>query len=208
MSGAGTPRPRDSRAHAYDAAYETVPNWDVGRPQRAFVRLEEAGLVRGPVLDVGCGTGELSLFLARRGHDVLGVDISPRAVEQARAKARWRRVDAEFLVWDALALAGLAAVGLSFRTVVDSAMFHVFGDDERRRFVDGLGSVVPAGGLYAVLGDARSSARATYGISPAELRERFGSRAGWTVEFVVEAVFERRHSRNRAYFAGVRRLSG
>ncbi|RBI61582.1 class I SAM-dependent methyltransferase [halophilic archaeon] len=208
MSRAGRPSPRDSRAHAYDAVYATVPNWDVGRPQRAFVHLEEAGLVREPVLDVGCGTGELSLFLARRGYDVLGIDISPRAVEQARSKARWRRIDAEFLVWDALDLAELAEAGLSFRTVVDSAMFHQFGDDERRRFIDGLGSVVPAGGLYAVLGDARSSTRPTYGISPAELRERFQSRTGWTVEFVVETVFERRHGRNRAYFAGVRRRSG
>ena len=175
------PPPERPMASVYDAAYAGVPNWDVGRPQRAFVRLAEAGLVRGPVLDVGCGTGELSLYLARRGHDVLGVDLSPLAIRQAREKARWRRIDARFLVWDALDLPRLGAAGLAFRTVVDSAMFHV-------------------------LGDARSDDRAVYGITPHELRRRFGEAGGWEVVFAYETGFERRWSTTPAYFVGVRRL--
>ncbi|WP_380676297.1 class I SAM-dependent methyltransferase [Salinigranum sp. GCM10025319] len=191
------------RAYAFDAAYETVPNWDIGRPQRAFVYLEEAGLIRGRVLDVGCGTGELSLFLARHGHEVLGIDIAPRAIEQAREKARWRRIPAQFLVWDALDLAGLARGGLSFRTVVDSAMFHLLGDAERDRFVDELASVLDPGGAYLVLGDVRTDPRATYGLSPEELERRFRPEAGWGVAFVRRTVFERRYSRNPAYVACV-----
>ena len=202
-----TPPPRSRPiAHVYDAAYAGVPNWDVGRPQRTFVRLAEAGLVRGPVLDVGCGTGELSLFLARRGHDVLGIDLSPLAIRQAREKARWRRIDAHFLVWDALDLPRLGAAGLSFRTVVDSAMFHVLGERERDRFVDGLGEVVPSGGLYCVLGDARHDDRGVYGITPGEIRARFGEAGGWEVVFAHETGFERRWSTTPAYFVGVRRL--
>ena len=204
---ASSPPPPPARpiAHVYDAAYATVPNWDIGRPQRAFVHLAEAGLVRGPVLDLGCGTGELSLFLARQGHEVLGIDLSPVAVRQAREKARWRRVDASFLVWDALYLDRLAAAGLRFRTVVDSAMFHVLGDSERDRFIDGLAAVVPSGGLYCVLGDARSDDRQLYGISVDELRARFRAADGWEIAFAVRTVFERRWSSNPAYFVGVRR---
>jgi SAM-dependent methyltransferase len=197
-------RPERPLASVYDAAYAGVPNWDVGHPQRAFVRLAEAGLVDGPVLDVGCGTGELALFLAERGLDVLGIDLSALAVRQAREKARWRRLPAAFLVWDALDLPRLADAGFSFRTVLDSAMFHVLGDAERDRFVAGLADVLEPGGLYCVLGDARRDPRDVYGITPAELRERFDA-AGWEVVLAEETAFKRRWGSTPAYFVCVRR---
>src|SRR5271165_2507201 len=39
------------------------------------------------VLDAGCGTGALAVELARRGADVLGIDVSPSLVELARSRA-------------------------------------------------------------------------------------------------------------------------
>ncbi|PJE97528.1 SAM-dependent methyltransferase [Streptomyces carminius] len=53
------------------------------------------------VLDVGCGTGSLSLLAARAGHRVTGVDLSPRMVARAREKAAAERVTAHFAVGDA-----------------------------------------------------------------------------------------------------------
>ncbi|MBV7695278.1 bifunctional 2-polyprenyl-6-hydroxyphenol methylase/3-demethylubiquinol 3-O-methyltransferase UbiG [Streptomyces sp. TRM70350] len=53
------------------------------------------------VLDLGCGTGSLSLLAAEQGHRVTGVDLSPAMVELARAKPAGR--DAVFLVGDAAA---------------------------------------------------------------------------------------------------------
>lgn len=53
------------------------------------------------VLDIGCGTGSLSVVLASLGHHVLGVDWSPAMVAQAQAKARARGVQIEFRVMDA-----------------------------------------------------------------------------------------------------------
>ncbi|ESP88727.1 class I SAM-dependent methyltransferase [Candidatus Halobonum tyrrellensis] len=193
-------------AYGFDAAYRGAPpNWDVGHPQRAFVHLAEAGLVRGRVLEVGCGTGELSLFLAGRGHEVLGVDVAPSAVARARAKARWRRADASFLVWDALRL---SEVGVRADTVVDSAMLHCLGPDEQRRALREIREVLEPGGYYYLLCDARPDGAWSHGasLSRAELRDLFRAETGWELSFVVETVFERRYSSNPAYLAGARRL--
>ncbi|MFC5800844.1 class I SAM-dependent methyltransferase [Streptomyces formicae] len=53
------------------------------------------------VLDLGCGTGSLSLLLARAGHRVTGVDLAPRMVERARAKLEVAGFAGRFLVGDA-----------------------------------------------------------------------------------------------------------
>lgn len=140
-----------------------MPNGNIGRPRRAFVYLEESGRVDGPVLDVGCGTGELASFLATRGHDVLGIDLSPRAVDQAKAKARWRRISgAHFLVWDALDLPELTRHGFRFRTVTDSARFHVLPARDRDGFVDALETVLaPAATTSCWVTSASTSPRPT-----------------------------------------------
>jgi 2-polyprenyl-3-methyl-5-hydroxy-6-metoxy-1,4-benzoquinol methylase len=52
------------------------------------------------VLDVGCGTGEHTIYLSALGYDVYGLDSSPRAVEQARANAAARNVEVHFQVDD------------------------------------------------------------------------------------------------------------
>ena len=56
--------------------------WIAGRAARAF---PGAGGLR--VLDVGCGAGLAAEALARRGHDVLGIDAAPDAVAAAAAHA-------------------------------------------------------------------------------------------------------------------------
>ena len=97
----------------WDASYTagTLPPWDIGRPQPAFVRLADDGLLRGQVLDAGCGTGEHALLAAARGADAVGVDIAPSAIERARGKAAERGLAARFEVADVLDLAGL---GMTF----------------------------------------------------------------------------------------------
>ncbi|MEU9865418.1 class I SAM-dependent methyltransferase [Streptomyces sp. NPDC047971] len=55
------------------------------------------------VLDIGCGTGSLSLLLAEAGHRVTGVDLAPKMVERAQAKLAAARLPAGFLTGDAMA---------------------------------------------------------------------------------------------------------
>jgi SAM-dependent methyltransferase len=179
----------------WDQAYEErTPGWDIGRPQPAFVRLAAGGLLRGRVIDAGCGTGEHVLLAAARGADAVGVDISPRAVEQARGKAAERGVTARFEVGDALSLGQL---GMTFDTVIDSGLFHVFDDDARARYAASLASVLLSGGTCYLLcfSDLHPGfpGRPPGGFRPRrirqdELRTAFG--AGWHVTGIAAATFD------------------
>src|SRR5215470_7323894 len=112
----------------FENLYAGPAPWDIGRPQERFVAI--ADRVTGPVLDAGCGTGEHALFFAARGLRVVGIDFVAEAIRRARAKAAERGLAVEFLVKDALTLAGW---GKRFASVIDSGLFHVFSDDDRRR---------------------------------------------------------------------------
>ena len=145
----GLPGPvRPRRPHDFDVMYTATPPWDIGRPQPAFVELAQAGVLRGKVLDVGCGTGEHALLAAGLGLDATGVDTAEAAIGMAEGKARDRGLTARFLVWDALELASLAE---QFDTVLDCGLFHVFEDDDRARFAASLRAAVPVGGRYHML---------------------------------------------------------
>jgi 2-polyprenyl-3-methyl-5-hydroxy-6-metoxy-1,4-benzoquinol methylase len=53
------------------------------------------------ILDIGCGTGSLSILLAELGHTVTGVDLSPAMIELAEAKAKKAQRSIRFQVMDA-----------------------------------------------------------------------------------------------------------
>jgi cyclopropane fatty-acyl-phospholipid synthase-like methyltransferase len=178
-------RPR--RTEDFDALYAGTPPWDIGRPQPAFLALAEAGAVQGRVLDVGCGTGEHVLMAAGLGLEATGVDAAATAIDAARGKARDRGLTAQFLVWDALRL---AALGELFDTVLDSGLFHVFQDDDRPLFVDGLRAVVRPGGRYLMLcfSDRQPGARGPRRVTQAEIRASF--RDGWRVDSIEPTRFD------------------
>jgi SAM-dependent methyltransferase len=169
----GTTPPR----RTFDEAYltHTAP-WVIGEPQPAIVSLERSGGIHGRVLDPGCGTGEHTIHLTRLGYDVVGIDSSEHAIEQARANAAQRGVTARFEVADALQLMPDQA----YDTVVDSALFHIFGAEERTRYVRSLHRACRPDARVHVL--ALSDRGPGFGpqISDTVIREAFGER--WVVE--------------------------
>ena len=173
----------------FDTAYGGSPPWDIGRPQRAVVELAEAGEVVGSVLDVGCGTGEHALYLAERGHEVLGIDAAERAIELARAKALERGSDAGFRVWDALRAHEL---GRAFDTVMDIGMFHTLADEERPVYADALRrALVPDGRCFLLCWSERNPwGRGPRRVTQMELLGTFEQ--GWTVRSIEPAVYESR----------------
>jgi cyclopropane fatty-acyl-phospholipid synthase-like methyltransferase len=178
------------RAHPeWDASYtgDTSAPWDIGRPQPAFVRLADEGRLTGRLLDAGCGTGENALLAASRGADVTGIDVAPTAIARARAKASERGLTARFEVADAL---DLGRLGRTVDTVIDSGVFHVFGDEDRARYVASLAAVLRPAGTYYVMcfSDRQPGTWGPRRVSAEELRAAFSD--GWTVESITADTFE------------------
>jgi cyclopropane fatty-acyl-phospholipid synthase-like methyltransferase len=173
----------------WDESYaaSAPPPWDIGRPQPAFVRLADAGLLRGRLLDAGCGTGENTLLAAERGADAVGVDFSPLAIGRARGKAAERGIPARFEVADVLSL---GQRGLTFDTVIDSGVFHVFNDDDRVRYVTSLASVLESGGTCYLM---CFSEHEPGDVGPRRVRQdelRSAFRDGWDVTEIVPGAFD------------------
>ena len=170
----------------FDSAYLGTPPWDIGGPQPEIVQLEEQDALHGAVLDCGCGTGENALYLAGRGHDVWGVDSSPRAISKAESKARERKVAAKFLVQDAMDLGSLRR---AFDCVTDCGLFHVFSDEDRERYVSSLGSVTVPGSKLVILcfSDLQPGDSGPRRVSKAEIQSSF--QVGWRVSSIRPAAF-------------------
>jgi SAM-dependent methyltransferase len=137
--------------------------WDIGRPQRAFV--EAGDEIRGRVLDSGCGTGDLALWLAEHGCTVTGVDFLEKPIALARQKAADRGLAANFLQMDALAIGEIPE---RFDAATDCGLFHTFDDTHRAAYESGDH------------GPRR--------VSEAELRAAFAK--DWEVEKIEPSRFE------------------
>jgi SAM-dependent methyltransferase len=175
---------RDEYDEIYrDAADSGGPPWDIGRPQPALMKVLEGG-VKGPkVLDVGCGTGDLALALARRGYEVTAVDISRVAIEVARAKAAREGLTVRFEVQDATDLSLSSA---PFDSVFDSGLLHSLGGhgevDDYLALLPGLAAPGATVFVLAV------SPEATEGWGLTEKSLRAGFPEPFWVDTEVEAV--------------------
>ncbi len=192
--------------------YAGQPPWDVGKPQQPFI--DRADQITGSILDAGCGTGDTALFLAGRGCKVTGIDFIEEPITRARRKAAERGLAVTFLVKDALTLKDWSE---RFDNVIDNGLFHVFSDEDRRRYVEGLATVLKPGGRVFLMcfSDEEPGTQGPRRVSKKELHDAFAQ--GWGIDSIEPTRFEVRPDLKdlsfseggpRAWFAVVRRASG
>jgi cyclopropane fatty-acyl-phospholipid synthase-like methyltransferase len=173
----------------FDLAYRGTPPWDIGRPQKEFVELVRRGEITGSVLDIGCGTGEHSLFFAGEGYEVWGIDSAPLPIQKASEKAAGRGLQVHFLVLNAL---DLSRLNRKFDTATDSGLFHTLSDEDRLVFVDNLTAILSPAGKYFMLcfSELEPGGYGPRRITEREIQDSF--RDGWSINYIRPAIFESR----------------
>jgi len=163
----------------FEALYAGQAPWDIGKAQQPF--LDVAGRISGSLLDAGCGTGDTALFFAGLGCQITGIDFLEVPIQRARRKATERGLQVTFLVKDALTLKDWSE---RFDNVIDSGLFHVFSDEDRLRYVEGLATVLKPGGRVFLMcfSDEEPGTQGPRRVSKKELHAAFDK--GWSIESI------------------------
>lgn len=136
----------------------------------------------GKALDIGCGRGHWAIELAKRGWEVTGVDLSPRAVEQARELAAKEGVDVRFLVGDITAL-DPEVIGEGYKMVWDFGTVHGLTTDQQDAVGRGVSKVAADDAVLMMLAwvpGRRGPIPA--GMSPEDIERAY---AGWKIRETV-----------------------
>ncbi|MGH3902394.1 MAG: class I SAM-dependent methyltransferase [Pseudonocardiaceae bacterium] len=141
----------------WDATYRSgrhLRYWELSRPSPELVGFVGGWLASQPaahrrVLDLGCGSGQDSVFLAQHGCITSAIDISTEAVALTRDHAKEHGVEVDVEVGDALAL---PYPDRTFDLVTDRGCFHHVEREQRRRYAVEVARVLKPGGLLHLRG--------------------------------------------------------
>jgi len=176
----------------FNSVYQDVAPWDIGAPQPAMVSLIERYPPINPILDLGCGSGDLAIYLAQLGYQVVGIDFVESAI--AIAKDKLDSLSPEiaqvlsFQVADAFKPSRLRK---KFGTVVDSGFYHLFNPDQCDQLVEEVSSILLPNGYYylhefAIEFPVPNVPRK---ITIDEIQTRFTLEKGWRIKEIQTVEF-------------------
>jgi SAM-dependent methyltransferase len=152
----------------------------------------EHPLPPGRALDLGCGAGRNTLYLARQGWEVTGIDMLAPAIDKARSKAVGDAAKARFLQGDVTRLGDLD-LGDGYTLINDSGCYYSISDNQRDAYAAGVTQVAAPEALLLMAGCTKVPGLIP-GISEEDLRRRF---SGWELRGSAVVPIEQlaRHTR-------------
>lgn len=147
-------------------------------PDTRLVELVEGAhpLRPGRALDLGCGTGRNTLYLARHGWDAVGIDMLGRAIDKARSRAFGAAASARFIQGDVTRVKDLG-IGDGYSLIVDSGCYYGLSGGQRDAYAAGVSRVAAEEALLLMAGFTKIPGMGA-GIDEDDLRQRFD---GWQV---------------------------
>ena len=152
--------------------------WTRTEPPQELVELIESGKVAPcKAIDVGCGEGFHSIYLASKGFDVLGIDLSERAIRYAKENAARRGVKVRFVAMD---IADLGQITEKFDFILEWSLLHQITLPQRQKYVKDVAKILNRNGKYLSVCFNQQSAEfgnpgEKYRISPSGMKLYFSS---------------------------------
>lgn len=128
----------------FEWKYLSKPPWDSGITPPELVALTKDHQP-GRALDLGCGTGTNSIYLAQHGWEVIGVDFAWQAIRKARRKASRFNINIDFHQGDVSNLSGIKGV---FDLLLDIGCFHSLPKDAMRRYLENVPRLLSQTGIF------------------------------------------------------------
>lgn len=170
----------------WEKEYESSnTQFDIVKPDRWIEELERGGRIQSAILDSGCGPGRTSIYLAKKGYEVLGIDISHHAIQRAKEKAIFEKVLAKFQQADCTTFSGYENY---FNTLIDIGCFHSLpGKKEQQQYAKVLGKAAKKGATLYLRAFSESNLQNTKhpkgvpAVPRSEIEEAFSERNGWRI---------------------------
>jgi 2-polyprenyl-3-methyl-5-hydroxy-6-metoxy-1,4-benzoquinol methylase len=209
---------KDKNEQEYIEGWEKVYSqkktpFDVNELDEWVVELEAQRKVSGLVLDSGCGTGDNAIYLASKGHPVLGIDISEKDIEKAKEKAAEKGIEnAEFLQLNIFKLTGYDG---KLGSVIDTGCFHSLheADRDREKYALMLKKACRAGAVIFLRAFSTANAKRTGYRGPQVYEEqiRVAFSNGWRIDMLGQKDIDVKLStpksvKTNALFAEITRL--
>jgi ubiquinone/menaquinone biosynthesis C-methylase UbiE len=146
----------------------------------------------GSILDLGCGSGDLSIYLAQLGYQVIGIDFVEKAIANARKKKEaLPQAVAQFLEFQVADALQPSLLQRQFGAIVDSGFFHLFDPDQCDRLVAEVARVLVPGGQYYMheFSIEFPMSNMPRQINAEELRARFSPEKAWRIKEIQTVTF-------------------
>jgi SAM-dependent methyltransferase len=162
-----------------------MSHWESEKiPQEVQAVFNDGHLPPGAALDLGCGTGTTTIYIARQGREAIGLDFVPKAIKAARHKAQQAGISEgiRFEVADVTRLEALDLPEIAF--ALDMGCFHGLKPEAQRRYAAGLAGKIISGGCFLLLTlEPHREAGIKFGVEPETVKEVF---APWFVNKDVD----------------------
>ncbi len=133
------------RLYANATRPEDLP-WHFAEPPKFLVAALDQRERPGAALDIGCGAGTFSVYMAKRGYKVTAVDFMPQAVAMTLKQAREAGVDIDVVQADITAFE--PEPGQAFDVALDVGCLHALNAGQRQSYAQGISRLLKPGADY------------------------------------------------------------